>query len=165
MARVRRVDNLTIAVQNVIPQLTETPINNIVMMLADGSAAIPTDEYIVSGKTVTWDEVAAGYDLEVGNVVVADYEYDDGEGVVPPYDGSDATMNPSLISYDMVVAETNIVPKLIHVPVASTFVVRVNGSLVTVGVDWTRNGKTLTWISATTLNVNDVVSVEYRKSL
>jgi hypothetical protein len=162
MANVRSSENLTIIAQNVIPQLAETPLNDVVMMIAGGAPAIPVNEYTVSDKTITWDEVSAGYDLEIGEIVVVDYEYDDGEGTVPPYDPSDPAMNPSFVEYDMIVAEENIVPKLVHVPVASTLVVMVDGNSTTEGVDWTRSGKRLTWISGTTLNVGDTVSVQYR---
>lgn len=163
MARVRVIDKFTISTQNVIPQLTYAPIDGLVTMVVVGAAAIPDDEYTVSGQTVTWDEVSAGYDLEVGDVAVIDYEYENGiSGDAPPYDEESSSSNPVEISYNLTVAETNTVPRLIHVPVSSTFSMLVNGGSTTAGVDWTRNGKNVTWTSATTLNINDIVSVEYR---
>jgi len=167
MARVRKIDKFIISTQNVIPQLVETSIDNVVMLLAAGGPAIPEDEYTVSGKTITWDAGVAGYNLEIGDIIVADYEYDDGLGdgdVIPPYDPTDSVHNPVLVQYDLIVIEINIVPSLIHVPVADTLIVKVNGNLTSEGVEWTRSGKVLTWISGTTLNINDVVYVEYRRS-
>jgi hypothetical protein len=161
VSRVRKVENLEIITQNVIPQLAEIPIDNAVMMLAVGAPAIPTSEYTVDEQTIIWNDVVAGYDLEIGEVVVVDYEYDD----VYPYDGSDPTMNPVFLSYNLTVAEEDIVPKLIHGPEAATLVVKVNDVVVTEGVDWTRSGKVLTWISGTTLNVGDTIYVEYRRVL
>lgn len=163
MARVRKVDRILITVQNVIDQLTEIPIDDIVMVTAAGAPAIIEDEYTVSGKTITWNVIGAGYDLDSGDVVVACYEYDNGLGAdITPYDGSDPTMNPNLLQYILTVIEEGIMPKLIHVPVASTLVMSVDGSAIILGVHWTRNGKILTWISGTTLSVGAIISVEYR---
>jgi len=167
MAILPKSENLVVATQNVIPDLVETAYQNLVTMLANGNPAVSGTEYTVSGKVVTWDEVTAGYNLEVGNVVNVDYHYDDGVSGVPveeDYDSSDSSMNPVSMSYDMIIAEEDIMPKLIHVPVASTLIVSVNDVLTTENVEWTLSGKVLTWISATTLNVGDVVSVFYRKS-
>ncbi len=168
MAILPKLENLTIVTQNVIPDLAETAYESQVIILANGNPAVPGTEYTVSGKVITWDDAIAGYNLEVGNVVNVDYHYDDGVSAVPEeedYDSSDSGMNPVLMFYDMMVVEEDIVPKLIHVPVASTFVVSVNDVLTTEGVEWTRSGKVLTWISATTLDVGDVVSVSYRKNV
>lgn len=168
MAILPKLENLTLVTQNVIPDLAETAYDNQVMILANGNPAVPETEYTVSGKVITWDEVIAGYDLEIGDVVNADYHYDDGVPAVPPeeeYDSSDSGMNPVSMSYTMTVAEEDIVPKLIHVPVASSLTVSVNSISTTEGVEWTRSGKVLTWISVTTLEVGDVVSVFYRKSV
>ena len=171
MARVRNIENLIISAQNVIPQLAEIPIDNVAMVLSGGAPAIPQTEYTISGKTITWNDVEAGYNLEIGEIAVVDYEYENGisegggGGVTPPYDASDSSMNTVLVQYTTDVAEEDIVPKLIHVPVADTLIVKVNGIVVTEGVDWTRDGRTLTWISGTTLNVNDIVYTEYRRNL
>lgn len=168
MAILPKSENLTLITQNVIPDLAETVYENQVTILANGNPAVPGTEYTVSGKVITWDEVTAGYDLEVGNVVNADYHYDDGVPAVPPeeeYDSSDSGMNPVSMSYDMIVAEEDVVPSLIHVPVASSLTVSVNSISTTEGVEWTRIGKVLTWISVTTLSVGAVVSVSYRKNV
>lgn len=161
MPYIPKSENLTIVTQNIIPDLAEIPVNGVINLTVVGSAGIPVDEYTVSGQTITWDFTSAEYNLEVGEIVVANYLYDD----VYPYDGSDSTHNPIDLSYERTVYTQNIVPKLIHNPVASTFAVLVNGSPVLDGVHWTRSGRDLTWISGTDLEVGDAVTFSYRRSI
>jgi len=166
MALIPNIENLTIVTQNVIPDLAEDAYLDQAMILAGGSPAVPDTEYTVSGKTITWDEVAAGYNLEVGEVVTVDYTYDDhtvgagGTGGV--YDATDPGQNPVTTDYDLIVIIQNTVPNLIHTPVANSFTLKVNGVLKTEGVDWTRSGRNVTWISGSTLVVGDVVTYAYR---
>lgn len=161
MAFIPKSENLVIVTQNVIPELAEIPVQDVVALITAGMPAIPVTEFTVNEKVITWNAAVAGYNIEVGEIVNANYLYDD----VSSYDGADSSMNPVQVDYDMVVAELNVAPKLIHVPVSSTLAVLVNGTPVLEDVDWTRSGKVLTWISGTDLEVEDLMSVMYRRDL
>jgi hypothetical protein len=165
MAEVRNVEVLTIAVEDVIPNLAETPVTGKVMLDAGGVPARPGEDFTVSGKVITWLQP---FTLSVGDKVTADYQYDD--GISPnggdPEDPTNPEQNPWLFNYNKVVAEEDIVPDMIHIPVGDTLVVKVNDVTVVRGTDYTwGGGKTLTWISGTALEVDDVVNFQYRKSL
>jgi hypothetical protein len=166
MALIPKIENLTIVTQNVIPALAEEAYLNQAMLLAGGSPAVPVTEYTVSGNTITWNPGVAGYNLEIGEVVTVDYNYDDhsasvgGTGGV--YDATDPGQNPTTAEYDLTVILQDIVPDLIHTPVPTTFTLKVNGVLKTEGVDWTRSDREITWISGSTLVVGDTVTVAYR---
>ena len=73
MATVWKLDTLVISVQNIIPELTEYPINGVVLTLTAGVPALPDTEFTVSDKTITWNPIVAGYDLEVGEKVYVYY--------------------------------------------------------------------------------------------
>jgi hypothetical protein len=162
MALVPNIENITIVTKNVIPSLSETPYQNFASILAGGSPAVYITEYKVSGKTITW---IADYDLEVGEVVTVSYTYDDGlPASVGVYDPTDPTQNPVTVNYNLTVTTINNVPNLVHTPVATTLVVKVNGVRKTEGVDWSYIGRVITWISGSTLNVGDIVNVSYRVS-
>lgn len=165
MADKSRVQVLIIAVEDIIPTLAEIPIAGTVNMDAGGVPALPGDDFTVSGKVITWLQP---FTLSVGDKVTVDYEYDD--GVDPfagdPEDATDSNQNPSSIDYNKVVAEEDIVPKMIHIPVVDTLIVKVNDVTVVRDTDYTWGGvKTLTWISGTTLSVDDVVNFQYRRAL
>ena len=163
MAFIPKSENLVIVTQNVIPELAEIPVQNVVALITAGMPAIPVTEFTVNEKVITWNEVVAGYNIEVGEIVNANYLYD--EDSSSSYDGANSSMNPVQVDYDMVVAELNIAPKLIHNPVASTLAILVNSIPVLEGVDWTRSGKVITWISGTDLEIGDLMSVTYRRDL
>lgn len=166
MALIPKIENLTIAATNIIPDLEEDAHLNQAMILAGGSPAVPDTEYIVLGKIITWNSGAAGYNLEVGEIVTVDYTYDDhtagagGTGGV--YDATDPGQSPVTIDYNLTVVTQNIVPKLIYTPVVGSFTLKVNSVLKIEGVDWTRSGREVTWISGSILAVDDIVTVVYR---
>jgi len=166
MALIPKIENLTIVTQNVIPDLAEDAYLNQAMILAGGSPAVINDEYTVSGKTITWDSVAADYNLEVGEVVTVDYVYDNHQsgvgGTGGVYSPIDPTQNPVDVEYDLIVIIQNIIPNLIHTPVVDSLTVKVNGVLKIEGVDWTHSARIITWISGSTLAVSDIVTVAYR---
>lgn len=168
MALIPKIENLIITIQNVIPDLAETVYLNQAMILAGGTPAVPIVEYTVLDKTITWNSGAAGYNLEVGEVVTVNYEYDDhtsgvgGTGGV--YSPTDPAQNPVTVEYNLTVIIQNLVPKLIHTPVVNSFTLKVNDVLKTEGVDWVRSNRDITWISGSILAVGAIVTVDYRIS-
>ena len=88
-------EQLTIATQDVIPELAETPFNNFVTLFVAGHHPIYNVDYTVIGTTVTWVYASAGYHLNPGDEVVAMYQYGDANGVSANIISSDATYNLS----------------------------------------------------------------------
>ena len=163
---IRRIEVLTVLVQNTIPQLQEVPYNNQVMLTVSGAPAVIGIDYEVEGVDITWNALIAGFDVEAGERVVADYEYDDGSGYGngSVYDGTDSFQNQSTMEYSLTVIETNIFPKLMHSPIISTLSCSVNNISVSIDLDFIVEGKDVTWISGTALNIGDVIYVSYKKN-
>lgn len=72
-----KVEVLTIAIKNVIPDLAFTPIANTLIVFPVGSVGTEAVDWSLSTKTIIWDEITAGYDLEVGDIVIVRYNYND----------------------------------------------------------------------------------------
>ena len=71
----RKVEVFTISTQNVIPALADTPITTAITLFAGSAPTIPNVDWSISVKTITWDAGTAGYNLDVGDIVVVDYNY------------------------------------------------------------------------------------------
>jgi hypothetical protein len=70
-----KVEALTIATLNVIPDLQFTPIVGAVTVVAAGGNTVPGVDWTISGKTITWNAGAAGYNLDPSDWVVVTYLY------------------------------------------------------------------------------------------
>lgn len=73
----RKVETFIISVQNIISNLVFEPIINALMVFVinKGYPTNPTTDWSISGATITWNQIGAGYNLEVGDIVVVDYNY------------------------------------------------------------------------------------------
>lgn len=156
-----KYETLTIITQNIIPKLTEIPYDNVVQLTTMNASCTLGVDYDVSGKTVTFYPLIANYDLLVGDTITVYYLYNNEE----IYDPSSPSVNPSNVTYNIEIVEENIVPKLIHRPVTDTLYVLRNGNVVIEEVDWEIEGKVLTWVSLTTLEVGDILTVDYRRTI
>lgn len=69
------VETLTVVTQNVIPALANSPDTGALHIIAAGTNTEPGVEWTITGNVVTWDEVEAGYNLEIGDTLIAVYMY------------------------------------------------------------------------------------------
>ena len=70
---VPRMESLTIATVNVLPNLSFAPDGNMTMLFVNGTAFFPPTAFTVNGKTLTW--VSTSFSVPVGAAVFAVYTH------------------------------------------------------------------------------------------
>lgn len=152
-----RVDSLTVLTQNVIPDLTYYPEENSITIDAAGASTVPGVTWSISNKTVTWNAVAASYDLEVGDSVVVSYEYD------PSTERNGGTIQRNSLREPKTITIENRVPPLAHIPYGGILEISVN-SVPTNGVGWSLQDNIVTWdeeVSGYNLDIGDELICTY----
>ena len=72
-SRVTRRESITIVTNNVIPDLSFTPLQGIVWLDVAGVSQRQESDYTVSGVTITWVPGTAGFDLLTGDIIQVYY--------------------------------------------------------------------------------------------
>jgi hypothetical protein len=75
-AKFSRHEAITVTALNTVADLTYTPADDTILLMVSGLPQAPTD-YVVSGKSITWNSGNAGFDLEVTDDVMAFYQSTD----------------------------------------------------------------------------------------
>ena len=72
----QQIERLTVTALNTVSNLTKTPVSGSLQLIVFGivhSLADSPTPFSVSGKSITWNAVNAGYDLETSDNVIAEY--------------------------------------------------------------------------------------------